>query len=61
MLLFVTSYYDVCTWMLYIASKACCVKRYTSVRWIDREIHVDPWLCIVRLGVEPQFRESPDI
>ena len=40
------------TWMIDIANKACCVKRYTIV---------DPWLCIVRLGVEQQYGESPDI
>ena len=54
------------TWMIHIACKACCVNRYTSVggdcaRWIVREIHVDPWLCIVRLGIEQQYGESPDV
>ena len=49
----------------YIESKACCVNRYTSVggdcvQCIVREIHVDPWWCIVRLGVEQRYSESPD-
>ena len=51
----------------YIESKACCVNRYTSVggggncvRWIVMAIHVDPWWCIVRLGVEQRYGESPD-
>ena len=29
------------------------------VRWIAMEVHVDPWLCIVRLGVEQRYGESP--
>ena len=30
------------------------------VRWIVSEIHEDTCLCIVQLGVEQQYGESPD-
>ena len=30
------------------------------VRWIIREIHVDPWWCVVHLGIEQQYGEIPD-
>ena len=53
--------------MIYLASKACCLNSIDiqvlgdCVRWIDREVLVATCLCIVRLGVEQQYSESPDV
>ena len=50
--------------MIWLASKACCLNRYTSVgdcvQWIVREIHGDPCLCIAQIGIEQQYGESSD-